>query len=499
MKSVVKGRVSLPASTGTRQNTVDGTLRIFLAEALLLPTGLITAAFLTRHLGAEGYGLFTLAATLVTWIEWTIASVFARATIKFVGEAQDWKPVGATVVRLHLLASIAAALLLWFLSVPIGRALGAPALPRYLALFAWDIPLFSLAQAHRNILVGLGDYRQRAFGTSIRWIVRLVLILLLVQYGLSVTGAILGCIGASLAELVICRWFIRPSFLGRSSFEARQLCSYALPLFLFAMTMRLYDKADLFMLKALGGTTAQAGLYGAAQNLAIIPGIFALSFSPVLLSSLSRVLRAGDHKQVQAMGRNALRITTALLPLAGLMAGAAPEIVGWLYGARFLPAASWMAWLIFGSVAIAMLSTVTAILTATGKPGWTLALAGPLLPVVIVCHFLLIPRLGALGAAIGTTIVAMLGALAAVAALSRLEAIRPPLATLWRSLAITSGTFLLAARWHAPGWLLFVKFPALLLFILIAFVLLGEFNDIPWGWREIIVRLRIRRTEPENA
>ena len=486
-----------PHTTPARQNTWDGTVRIFLAEALLLPTGLITAAFLTRRLGPDGYGLFTLAATLISWIEWSIASVFARATIKFIGEAEDWKPVGATVVRLHLVVGVALAFLLWLGAVPLARAMGDPALARCFAWFAWDIPLFSLAQAHRNILVGRGDFRQRALATSGRWIVRLLLIVLLVQYGLSVTGAILGSIGASFVELAICRWFIRPALIGHSQFSSRQLCDYALPLFLFAMTMRMFDKADLFLLKILGGTTAQAGLYGAAQNLAIVPGIFALSFSPVLLSNLSRLLREGNREQVQKTGANALRITASLLPLAGLMAGAAPEIMAWLFGPQFLPAAPWLAWLIFGSVGIAMISTVTAILTATGKPGWTFTLAGPLLPLVIVCHLLLIPRFGALGAALGTTGVATLGALVAAAALRRLEAIPFPFTTLWRSLLITVATALLAAFWPTPGFWLLIKFPALLLAILLAFYWLGEFQDIPL--REKFWRRRGLRAKPGEA
>lgn len=47
---------------------LDGTLWIFLSEALVLPTGLLTAAFLTRRLGPEGYGLLTLASVLVAWM-----------------------------------------------------------------------------------------------------------------------------------------------------------------------------------------------------------------------------------------------------------------------------------------------------------------------------------------------------------------------------------------------------------------------------------------------
>src|SRR5262249_27574896 len=151
-------------------------------------------------------------------------------------------------------------------------------------------------------------------------------IILLVEQGLSVWGAVLGSLGASLVELAVCRNYVRPDLFGRSPVAARQLWGYAGPLFLFALSLRLYDKMDLFALKLLGGTAAEAGVYSAAQNLALVPGIFGLSFSPLLLSTLSRVLRTGDDEAAKRLGRGALRLVVALLPFAGLTAGAAAEI-----------------------------------------------------------------------------------------------------------------------------------------------------------------------------
>lgn len=191
---------------------LGGTIRIFLAEALLLPTGIITAGFLSRQLGADGYGLFTLATTAIAWLEWSVTSVFTRATIKFVGEAADnWQPVGATVLRLHLFIGTGVMLLVWLLANPFAKLLGEPILANYLILFALDIPLFCLGYAHRSILVGVGGFSQRAVATAGRWIARLILIVVLVQLGFSVQGAIVGSIGASLIELIISRFYIRPS------------------------------------------------------------------------------------------------------------------------------------------------------------------------------------------------------------------------------------------------------------------------------------------------
>jgi len=202
--------------------------------------------------------------------------------------------------------------------------------------------------------------------------------------------------GAALIALAVGRYYIRPTLFGRSLFPVRQLWGYAVPLCLSTLSLGLYNKLDLFALKALGGTVEQAGIYGAAQGLSLLPNIFALAFSPLLLSTLSRVLHAGDTNLARELSRHALRAAVIRLPFAGLAAGAAPDIAEVLFGPAFVPAAPPMALLIFAAVALVIVSVVTAILTAAGKPGWTFALTGPPVPLALAGHLLLIPKLAAM-------------------------------------------------------------------------------------------------------
>ena len=104
------------------RHTFDSTMRVFAAEALFVPSALITAAFLTRRLGGAGYGELALAATVVAWLEWTTASTFSRSTQTLVGAADDWRPVGATFLRLQLFAGLLVGLVLWLTSDAIAAA-----------------------------------------------------------------------------------------------------------------------------------------------------------------------------------------------------------------------------------------------------------------------------------------------------------------------------------------------------------------------------------------
>ncbi len=456
---------------------MNGTFWVFLAEALIFPTGLVTAGILTRQLGPDGYGVLTLVGVLVSWIEWTITSIFSRTAIKFVGEAKDWQPIGTVIAQLHVALGALAAAGLWLFAQPIATLLDVPTMVPYLRLYALDIPIFCLAYAHRQLLVGRGLFQSQALASAGRLTTRLAVIALLVQYaGWSIKGAIVGSLCASLVELSISRWFIRPPLLSKSSFPPQRLFGYALPLFLFATSLRLFDKLDLFMLKILGGTVEQAGVYGAAQNLAFVPGIFALSFSPLLLSTVSSSLRTGTLAQAKQISANAVRTVVALTPFAALAAAAAVPIVSVVYGKAFVVAGPVLAVLIFAAMALMMISVVTAILTAAGRPNLTALLVAPMLPISAVGYYLFVPSYGAMGACWVNMGAAVLGAIAALIALYKIWKIAPPIMTVMRSAIAGIIIYAIGIRWITPDPSFILKLLALSLFIPMILIALGELS-----------------------
>jgi len=452
-------------------------MAVLLAEAMLVPTGLLITAFLTRRLGPVGFGLFTLAASLIGWVEWALASAFARAGIRFIGSAVDWRPAGATLVRLYLSTSLGVTILFWLLASPVASLLDESALATYLRLFALDIPIYGLAHAHLQILIGVGRYNERAVVSGARWIGRLLLIVVLVGIGLSVPGAILGSIGASLVELAIARFYVRPSLRHREALAVAQLWGYAAPLLLWALTLRLFDRLDLLVLKSLGASAADAGIYGAAQTVSLSLGLFAVAFAPLLLSTISRTLRDGHLDEAKTIARNAMRAVIVFGPAAALLSGAGAEISLVAFGAKFVTAAPLIGPLALAALALTMMHVATSILTAAGKPRWAFLLVGPLVPLALVGHLLLIPRFGALGAASVTALCASLSAVAQLVAIYRLWGAVPPLGTVVRSALLCVVTYVSAALWPTPGLLLFVKLPVLALLVLAGYALLGEFTS----------------------
>jgi O-antigen/teichoic acid export membrane protein len=273
----------------------------------------------------------------------------------------------------------------------------------------------------------------------------------------------------------VARVFVRPALLSRGAFPTRRLGGYALPLFFYTMGMRLFSQLDLLVVKALGGTLAAAGYYGAAQNLTIVPlGLFAASFSPPLLAMLTRLLRQGQGEVARTMIGQAMRLVLCLLPFAGLAAGAAPEIVNLVYGSPFSPAAPLSALLIFAALAITLISVTTAILTAAARPGWTFALTGPLVPLALGAHLVLVPRFGPVGAAAATTALAWLGAGLTTLAVYRQCGVIPAPATILRTTLTTLIAYVLSSAWHTSGAWVILELSGMTAVIVTCLFLLGE-------------------------
>lgn len=469
-------------------------MRLFAAEALIFPTGVVTAAFLTRWLGTEGFGEFSLAALVVGWLEWGVVSLLSRSTILTIRHTEAWKPLATRILRIHLIAGLTSAALLLAAAPLVARALSLPSLTFYLRLFALDIPLFVYAHAHRNIATGRGDFARRAKAVATRWTMRMALIMLLVGLGWSITGAILGSIGASLVELLVARRYDRAPLFSRSVASARPFLAAATPLFLSSVALRFIHDFDLFALKALGASTAEAGYYAAARNLALAMTVFSAAFTPLILSTLVRLVGEGAVDHARDMARDAIRLVLLLTPFAALVAGTAEGIARLVFGEPFAPAGPILSRLVFSGLALTIVAVGSSVLIAGGRARDTAWIPVALLPLVAAGHLWAIPRFGPLGAAWVTTGAMGLAAAATLAAVARMWGIAPPLGSVLRAAAVSVAAAAAVRAWPPIPGELTGRLALLAAAIPLAFLVLGEFSrrELDAAWRALPGRKRSR-------
>jgi O-antigen/teichoic acid export membrane protein len=459
---------------------VGGAIKVLVSESLALPVGIAIAALVARTFGAAGYGVFALAFSIVAAAEWVIGALLTRATIKMAGETDAWRAIASVALRWHLLTGIAAAAPLWLAAGPLAIVLHEPRLRSCLAWLALEIPFVATSTGCRSILVARGRFHDRAVAGAVRWIARLVAVVIIVSFGSSIDGVAAGNVIGAAIGLVVARAYV--GRLDDDDGAARRwslrapagFWHVAVPTFVFAMSLRLLDKLGLVALKMLGGSTAEIGWYAAAQNFAIAPGLLAISVSPLLLASMSQAIGAGHEAVARRLARDALRSVAAAMPFAAIAAGSASEIVRIVYGHAFDPAARLAAPFLVAAIAIAATTVAAAVLTAAGHARVAARCAWPVLPVACAGYLVAVPRFGAMGAAVVTGAAATVGAIVALAATRATWRVAPPLATCLRGLVISVPAYLAAATWPAPGAWWFVKVCVLGAGVAAAYLALGE-------------------------
>ena len=481
------------------RHTAVGTLQGLFASALSLPTGLVTAGFLTRKLGPESYGLLTVTASIITFIVIITTMGFGRTAVKFVAEAKNWRVVAPGLVRAQLLVSTGAALLLIAVAPILAAWLSSVELANYICLYALNIPIFALQAIYISILIGQGHFGRKALLIAGFWLCRLVLIFLFVGSGLSVNGAILASIGASTIVAITAYIFVGESMLGQSTLPFRRLWDYAMPLFFHSAGQNFLRRLDLLAVKALSGVPQAAGFYGAAQNLSSVMDLLASSLSPLLLAKVTQLSQQGKKELAAAMSKQSMRVVFCLLPFAAIAASTTPEIVVAIYGQSFGPSSAILALLVVGSLGFNMTSLTSSMLIAAGRPGLPLAVTGPFVPIAIGVHLICIPRFGATGAAATTMVLAWLGAIASIFSVCKSCQIRPPVATFGRSILVSGLAYIAANLWPADGLGLLLKLSVIGLLNVLAFWLLGEFSARELALARSMVRWRPRVRTAKNG
>lgn len=460
-----------------KQRLGMGTIQVLLAECLVFPLGLVTAAYVGRTLGPRDYGIFSVALATGDVIEWTIVSLFSRATVQVVSEAVEWQAVAAGALRLQTAIGLAIGAVFFVAADVVAAALGEPSMAWLLRVLALELPLLAAGLTFRNVLTGRGKYRERATSSALRIFARMVLVIALVGVGFAIRGAIVGEVLSTVVWLIIVwAWARVPPMTPTLPDGNRRLWALARPLFLLSLSLRALDKVGVVALKMLGASAQEAGWYAAAQNFGIAPGLFAVSFSPLLLNALASSIRGGDLAPGRPLVRNALRAVFGIVPFAAFGAGTAAEIVRLIYGPGYEPAARLAIPLLGSAVGMAIVSVAAAILAAADEARRISRLVWPTTVAAMVLLVLVVPRYGAMGAAVVVGGASLVGAAIVLETVRRCWGVGVPAGTVIRTLAVSALTLFAGLVWPAYGAWLLVKTAIFVTGIVVLLAALGEFS-----------------------
>lgn len=449
----------------------SGTAVMTAGRIFAVGTAYALNVFLARQLGPAAFGLFGVVITVVLWLELLVAEGLPLWIVRTV----DPDGRGPLIPRAYVLGQIA-----FSIALALALALSAPLLAHVFAepasvlpirVAALDIPLFALYNLLLAVLLGSRRFGLQSAATSGYALTKLAATVALVLGGLSVLGAVLGSVAASAGGLIVTFALIRLVFRGRplvgGSSDLVALAptgtgplregtpaplgdaisgSSATALLLITQSLAL--SADLWLVKAML-PAANAGYYRAASLVAQVPIALSTGIVWGLYAAYSSAHRRNDDVRQQHYLSQTVRLLVAAAGLwTALVVTTAGPLLATIFSKGYEVGAPLLVVLGAGT-AVGLIGVALApVLLIEGKTRRVLIAAASLVVAEIVAAAVLVPRIGALGAALAVT-----GAFTAASA-AALVAVRgrlafPLLATLAR-LLVPAVVVAALAFWIAP-------------------------------------------------
>jgi len=404
----------------SRGGVAAGTLLITVARVVFFGCGYLLHILLARYLEPGLYGIWGLLLGVLQISRVLVSSGPGRAVSIFTAREPR---TAAAVRRQGLKVQAVLVAVLCVALVPgaplVGRVFGDTSLTPYIRITGAFVPFFGLYALYLGTLNGMRAFaRQAALMTSYS-VLRMMGVVTFLFLGYKVFGALGGAWLALLATVAVGRHLV-----GRLPDEGRigwrPVAVFAFHAGLFAIALSAFQNLDIFMLKALSGRDEQVGFYTAGRILAQLPRALLFGLNATMLPAVSRSLRESRHGKTERYVKGASRYCIiALAPMALIGAATANELIAAIYTARYAPSAHVLRILVFGYALLTIFSLGATILMALGRAALAMTLAFVMAGLSAALNRSLIPAYGLEGAAVATSITALVGAAAVWGYLAR--------------------------------------------------------------------------------
>lgn len=395
-----------------KQSKLTGAIALTGAQAIVAILGFIVHPLIGRLLGKAEYGIFGIVLSVQTIFGIILTLGVPSAVSKFVAQNNKHaQSILKQALKIQVIVGMCISLIVIVLSPIISHALHDPSLTKYFMFIAGIIFLQGIYPIFVQFLSGMHLFNKQALLTSVYAVAKLLGAISLI-YAFRLYGALSGfAVGGMLAASLGWYWTRKVGGIKPYTIQLKSFFSFAGMYAIILLGLQILMSQDLFMVKAILKSDALAGDYNSAVNLSRISYMLLQGMAFVLLPSVAALTRPGASRDKAAeFIRDALRYLTALIvPCVVLAASTSKELIILFYGIRYEQAASALTILMIGLGALSFYLLLANIVAGAGKAYIALYITIAMICVSATLGVFLIPRYGLIGAALQTTITALLG------------------------------------------------------------------------------------------
>jgi O-antigen/teichoic acid export membrane protein len=362
---------------------------------------------LSRWLGLAGYGTFSFVAAVSAMISRLAPLGWLNASTRLIsGYMTEMRMdlLKGSLIMSHLVSGVGLTVTgLAFIVVLVGFRIdfGSP-----LIWFAFPLAIaLTLLELHRFVLRGLhaGDLGE----TFPVLLLPATVVLLVVSFGINTPGPALYVYGAAGLSMVVasglCIWRLLPANVRTTAavFRGRTWSTLAFAILIGSLSDEIVARIAVITLGSLGSESA-LGLYQAAARLSLMNLFVLRAITPVAGPRISALYHAGRIAELRtAYGRICLLSLAGCLPFFFGFTVFPEFFLGW-FGPEFVDGAQALRILSLGYVVSAAAGPCATALMMIGKEKAYGVVAAFSAVFVIVVSLILIPLVGAIGAALAT-------------------------------------------------------------------------------------------------
>ena len=404
----------------TTQKMAKNTFFSFMGSGIDISLAMIQSVVLARVLGADAYGSYSFYIWAITLAGFIINLGWGVLAQRFIAEAigQDDRKKAAGLVRLAIVGRVIPGLLATLVIIGISPQLAhffaQEKQPIYFIIAACTLLPFTMTQMFISICKGFQKFRYNMYfvlaSTPLRVVAQISLAMLgfgvLPMLGVNLFSLV---IGLAISVLLLNRLVPLRQLISGAKLDTQTRASaikFALPVALATgVNYILWEKSEIVFLGHYSPSN-QVGFYNLAGQIPRLSmEIMPMVFAALLLPAISEQVGRNDLSKLKSIYVTSARYLMLLsLPMAVMIVALAGPIVNVLYGAQYEPVIALMRVMCFPRAVYAFLGVGGAVIYGLNKPGFAFWTAALLAALCVVLDFLLIPRFGAMGAAIGNSI-----------------------------------------------------------------------------------------------
>lgn len=379
-----------------------GVAQLFLATMLFIAASYLTNIWLGRHLGPGLYGIYGVLTSLLTALNIMQVSGVPQAASHFISEDENVAhSVLKSALKVQITITIILSLFLIGLAPFTGLIFRDQRFVSYIILMTLVLPFYGLFALYGGYHNGLHNFKRQALMNAAYSLAKIILVITLVS-SFSLYGVIVAFVVAPIFAIIIgFEWPKKDT----KAFPILKLLLYSYPLIAYSILSTLQLSIDLFSVKSLTTSPLITGYYAAAQNIALITFFSMGALGQVLFPYISKLHSNNQVEHARVVIGDSLRnLLLLLLPLTALIFATAPALISLLFGNEYAPAVPILRILVTGYIFITIFAMFASVLNGVGRAKTTslISLAG--LFIGLVGSIILIPKVGASGAAIATSV-----------------------------------------------------------------------------------------------